>query len=46
VIKPIRDVGFVLYNASFFLLNNFLYNYTLVTLDVTPGNVGYVALSM
>jgi len=35
-----------LYNASFFLLNNFLYNYTLVTLDVTPGKLDYVALSM
>jgi len=35
-----------LYNVSFFPLNNFLYNYTLLTLDVTPGKVGYVALNM
>ena len=33
-------------NRSLFLLNNFLYNCTLLKLDLTPGKVGYVALSM
>jgi len=43
-IKLKRDVGIVsfmlLHNAIIFLLNNFLYNYTLLTLDVAPEKVG------
>jgi len=48
--KPIHDAGItppfvLLNNTSLFLLNNFLYNCTLLNLDLTPGKVGYVALS-
>jgi len=43
-IKPKRDVGMVpfmlLNNARNILLNNFLYNYILLTLDVAPEKVG------
>jgi len=49
--KPIRDAGIappfvLLKNTSLLLLNNFLYNCTLLNIDLTPGKVGYVALSM
>jgi len=51
VTKPIHDAGIappfvLLKNTSHSLLNNFLYNGTLLTLDLTPGKVDYVALSM
>jgi len=35
-----------LYSVDFFHLNSFLYNSTLLIHDVTPGQVGHVALSM
>jgi len=42
--KTKRDVGMVpfmlLNNARNILLNNFLYNYILLTLDVAPEKVG------
>jgi len=49
--KPINDASIappfvLLNNTGFFLLNNFLYNCTLLNLDLTPGKVGCVALSM
>ena len=49
--KPIHDAGIapqcvLLNNTSHSLLNNFLYNCTLLNLDLTPGKVDYVALSM
>jgi len=43
--KPILDAGIapsfvLLNNTSLFLLNKFLYNCTLLNLDLTPGKVG------
>jgi len=51
VTKLIQDASIappfvLLTNTSLFLLNNFLYNCTLLKLDLTPGKVGYFALSM